>query len=104
MFNVHETTGEFPDWVAALPAIPSDMDIAHAKKMLINMFGDVFSTTGELRAMKGEPMKIHLKPGSKPFSLTAARQVPFALRDKVKAKIEEMCNRGIIEKLGDVPT
>ena len=43
-----------------------------------------------LKVMKGDPMKIHLNDKYEPFRINAARTIPHAYRDKVKAKLDEL--------------
>lgn len=53
-------------------------------------FKDVFESSEELKPMKGEPMKIHLKNEYTPFALHASRNIPFAWRDDVKDQLDNM--------------
>ena len=46
--------------------------------------------------MSGDPMVIHLEEGAVPFSITTARQIPFAAREDIKKQLEEMEESGII--------
>ena len=57
---------------------------------MLTEFEDVFEDKDQLRVMKGPPMKIHLKNDYEPYRITAARPIPFAQRDKVKKKLEDM--------------
>ena len=75
------------------------------KDKLLSEFSDVFNDNDEtLKEMKGPPMKIHLQENNEPFRITAARPIPFALREKVKNKLDDMVNKSIIRPVGDVPT
>ena len=56
----------------------------------MNEFEDVFADNHTLKPMKGDPMKIHLQNDYEPYRISAARQVPFAYREKVKDKLDEM--------------
>ena len=87
-----------------IPDTPSASDIARIKKRLLSDFADVFSESDELKPMRGDPMKIHVREDAVPFALTTARQVPFALREQVKEEIDKMLAKGIIERVGDVAT
>ena len=51
--------------------------------------------------MKGEPVKIHLKEGAKPFHCNTARRVPVPLLPKVKNELERMENAGVIQKISE---
>ncbi|RWS08042.1 uncharacterized protein B4U80_05359, partial [Leptotrombidium deliense] len=44
--------------------------------------------------------KIQLKDGAKP-RIVATRRIPVALRDKVKAALDELEAKGIIEKVNE---
>ena len=60
------------------------------KQKLLNEFNDVFDDNTTLKPMSGPAMKIHLKEENEPFRITAARPIPFAQRDQVKSKLDEM--------------
>jgi len=49
-------------------------------------------------------MVIHVQTGAVPSCLHAARSVPFAWRDEVRAQLESMEHQGIIQRLGDEPS
>ena len=51
--------------------------------------------------MKGEPVKIHLKEGAKPFHCNTARRVPVPLLAKLKYELERVENAGVIEKVSE---
>ena len=51
--------------------------------------------------MKGEPVKIHLKEGAKPFHCSTARRVPVPQLPKVKNELERMENAGVIQKISE---
>ncbi|GBL75327.1 Uncharacterized protein K02A2.6, partial [Araneus ventricosus] len=61
---------------------------------IINEFHDVFSGIGKLNKV----VKIHLKDNYAP-SVAAARKIPLALHDKVKAELNRMENMGVITKV-----
>ena len=47
-------------------------------------------------------MKIHILSDPCPFRLYAARVIPFAWRDDIKAQIVTMVQQSVIEPLGDL--
>ena len=87
-----------------LPDHPSAEDIQRIKQQLLESYADVFATDSILKPMSGDPVKIHLDENAQPFALTAARQVPFAMRQSVKEEIQKLLNKEIIERVGDEPT
>ena len=56
-----------------------------------------------LRTLAGPAMKIHILSDACPFRLNAARVIPFAWRDDIKAQIATMVRQSVIEPLGDLP-
>ena len=58
-------------------------------------FPKAFSGLGTL----GGPYTIKLKEGAKPYALYAPRNIPFALRDKVRTELEHMERIGVIKKV-----
>ena len=54
--------------------------------------------------MKGNPMKIHIKPDVKviPLNVCSPRKTPIAKMDEAKKKIESDLKLGIIEKVDRV--
>ena len=60
--------------------------------------------TDRLDPMNSPPMKITLKEGSVPHALHVARTIPFAYREQVKSELDDMVDKNVIEKVGDVPT
>ena len=87
-----------------VPNEPPSDEITKVKKELLQEFADVFTCKEELQAMEGEPMKIHLKDGAKPFALYGAREIAFAHRAQVKEELDKMVKRGVIEPVGDEPS
>ena len=51
--------------------------------------------------MKGEPVKIHLKEGARPFHFNTAHGVPVPLLPKVKNELERMENADVIQKTSE---
>ena len=107
-----ETPEVWPDrqeWILTLPEeTPGPEIMKMVEDKLHEIYAEIFNDSEELKPMTGhevgEPMRIILKSDAKPFAVNAPRQIPYALRDKVKEALQYMVERGIIEKLGDVPT
>ncbi|TRY63155.1 hypothetical protein TCAL_08233, partial [Tigriopus californicus] len=90
------SSGEvWPDrhiWIQTLSdspeLLPDHTAFSVVDRKLRSVYADVFDDSVELRPMcgpvVGEPMRITLKDGYKPFAIHAARQVPYALQDKRK--------------------
>ena len=71
----------------------------------IAAFPEVFHEPDEdkygLKIMKGEPMKIQLKPGPiKPIAIHAARKIPYAFEELAKEELKKLEALGIIEFCG----
>ncbi|KAK3085333.1 hypothetical protein FSP39_001659 [Pinctada imbricata] len=49
--------------------------------------------------MKGEPVKIELRPEVPPYCVTTARRIPFPLMPKVKDELDRLERNGIIRKI-----
>jgi hypothetical protein len=81
------------------------LDLVKSKvSHLFQKYPAVFDSVSVLRAMKGQPMKIHLKDENvKPTHMTTARSIPFAFREKAENEIQYMIKSGIIERV-DEPT
>ena len=47
----------------------------------------------------GKPMKIHLKPGTKPYCCKKPTMVPMHYRDQVKADLEADVKKGVLERV-----
>lgn len=62
---------------------------------------DEVSTFGGVGTLKGNPVKIILKDGAQPYSVTAPRRVPIPLLPKVEEELKRMESMGIIEKVVD---
>ena len=63
-------------------------------------FSEVFTGVGKL---KNYVLKLHLNESVKPAA-QKVRRIPFGLRDKVDAKLDELLNLDIIEQVEDTPT
>ena len=74
---------------------PEATRAAHAAA-LVSYFPRVFGQDSTLRVMDGGPMVIELRPDATPTSVTAARPIPFAWREAVKAQLDDLLQRGII--------
>ncbi len=61
----------------------------------------VFNEDGPLRTMKGNPMRIHIKPDVKviPLNVCTPRKTPIAYMDEAKKIIESDLKLGIICEL-----
>ena len=68
-------------------------------ELIREAFPSVFDTSSTLKSMKGEPMRIPLNDDAVPFSLSTARNIPYGWRDKVKNKLEQMVENGIISEV-----
>ena len=64
---------------------------------LCDEYSDLFEEK-ELREMKCEPFKIHLKENAKPFAVSVARNVSQPLRKPVKKELKWMEKMGIISR------
>jgi len=84
--------------------ISNERDAKSKLTKMIKEFDRVFNEDGPLRTMKGDPMKIHIKPDVKviPLNVCTPRKTPIAYMDEVKKKIESDLQLGIIEKVDGV--
>ena len=98
--HVHRCT-EFPLTEATPPAEARDYFVRNFPDVLVSK-DDL--KTAPLQPMKGDPMKIHLKPDATPFALNTPRQIPYAFRDAVKDELQSMVDQGIIKQCGDEPS
>lgn len=64
---------------------------------IIREFADVFSPRDE--PMKAAPLHITLKEGAKPTFVKGSFGVPLALKDQLKAELEEQKENGIIRRV-----
>lgn len=54
---------------------------------LIQHIGEV-SVYGDIRLLKGDPVKINLKDNAKPYSVVVPHRIPIPLLSKVEAELE----------------
>ena len=64
---------------------------------LVHEFPTVFD--GQVKTMKGECFKIHLKEEARPFCVTAPRTIPYAYRGKVQQEPHTLESQGIIQQI-----
>ena len=98
--------GEWPKQVAsiqleqpttpALPINPSKSDIDKICSDLLAELTDVFATDS-LEPMTGPATYIQLQPDATASCIYTARLIPYAFRDQVKTKLDDMVANGIIE-------
>jgi transposase InsO family protein len=62
---------------------------------LVELFDDVFQD-GEIKPMKGKPMKIHLEGEVKPTRVLTARQIPVHLRESAAEIVKITLDSGVI--------
>jgi hypothetical protein len=84
--------------------IGNERDAKSRLNKMIKEFDRVFNEDGLLRTMKGDPMKIHIKPDVKviPLNVCTPRKTPIAYMDEAKKKIESDLQLDIIEKVDGV--
>ena len=61
---------------------------------LINQFPSIFDN--KVKPMKGEQFHIALIDNVKPFGVKTSRNIPYAYREKLKAKLQSLEEQGII--------
>ena len=66
---------------------------------LVAEFSDIFDDGKTLKPMRCDPIKIELREDAVPFAMCYPRSIPHAVLPKVEAAINDMIERGIIEKV-----
>ena len=91
-----------PRWIpktagAASRGIPTLSERqAHFSEMK-SAFSRVFDTSAPLREMSGGLMKIELTEDAVPVAVRTPRAIPFAWREEVRAQLDELVQKGVIE-------
>ena len=88
---------DFPKQISTNAISSGEAEVS--KENLIDEFSDVFDTEIGLKTMNGDPMKIEMESNAVPFAIHAARAIPFAYREKVKEKLDQMEKDGIIKSM-----
>ena len=81
--------------IKSLQLLQKIYSVSSLQQNIRERFPKVFSGLGTL----GDPYTIKLKEGAKPYALYAPRNIPFALRDKVRTELEKMERMGVIKKV-----
>ncbi|KAK3855471.1 hypothetical protein Pcinc_038132 [Petrolisthes cinctipes] len=82
---------------------PAPQQRAEHAAAVIKAFPRVFGKDDMLREMVGGPMHIELTDDARPFSVTAPRIIPYSWREEIKQQLDDLLDKGIIEKV-DYPT
>ncbi|KAK3875322.1 hypothetical protein Pcinc_019804 [Petrolisthes cinctipes] len=82
---------------------PTPQQRAEHAAAVIKAFPRVFGKDDMLREMVGGPMHIELTDDARPFSVTAPRIIPYSWREEIKQQLDDLLDKGIIEKV-DYPT
>lgn len=84
---------------ASVYVIENDSDslLSRSTATALNLVQRVNSVT--FAAVKCKPVKIKIKDGTQPYSITTARRVPIPLQEKVKKELQRMKEDGIIEEI-----
>ena len=78
---------------------PSVATKTEHERILKATFRSVFSSDGELKTMRGKPMRIELTENAIPFAMTTARSIPYAWIEQVKSKLKDMKDKNIIREV-----
>ena len=73
------------------------------KAALVALFPRVFGKSDTLREMYGRPMHIQLTDDAQPFSVTAARAIPYSWRGEIKRQLDDLLAKDVIAVV-DYPT
>eukprot|EP00094_Tigriopus_californicus_P010955 TCALIF_10569-PA protein Name:"Similar to gag-pol Gag-Pol polyprotein (Walleye dermal sarcoma virus)" AED:0.25 eAED:0.27 QI:80/0/0/1/0/0/8/0/1134 len=75
------------------------------RRFLMEEFQDVFDSSSSFKVIKGDPIKIHLKPSkdTKPLHVTTTRPIPYHFREETEKELAYMDRMGITED-ADEPT
>ena len=90
------------DWPQQIARVSSTSppDPESVRASLLAEFADVFDDTA-LKPMHGDPMDIVLEENAVPFRSHCARSIAYAYRDQVKAQLDDMVSKGIIEPVSE---
>ena len=83
-----------------LPASPSEFEASAIRSAILESYADVFDQS-VLRCMDGPEMNIELTDDAVPSYVSGARPIPFAMRDEVKAMLDDQVARGIIAPVSE---
>ncbi|QQP39119.1 Transposon Tf2-6 polyprotein [Caligus rogercresseyi] len=97
-----------PDEGNGVDMLLKSQSAASIREQLFQEFPEVFPPDDEvlpLKPMKGPPMKIELLPGTSPIRRYRCNTIPLHWQDKVKAHLETMVQKQIIERVpqGEAP-
>ena len=89
------------EMIKRIPNEPISEERAPIKEKMVDICSDVFQSQNEktLKPMIREPMKIHLGEDVIPYVMTAARQIPFALRDQIVKSYQRSCRVRVLGHL-----
>lgn len=95
-----------PNWPVQVFHVTSSLtaeDLSHIQKELISKFADIFNSE-HLKPMHGPAMNIVLQPDTQPYHIHGMCAIPFAFREQIKAQLDDMLNKGIIEMVSEPST
>ena len=72
---------------------------AEMKARIMKKFPGAFDKPGELRVMKGPPMKITLKEGAIPYKCPTARAIALHQSAEAERELQKYLDSGVIEKV-----
>jgi len=81
--------------------VQSQVDNLLSREMSVqlNLVQRVDAATSTFSEVKCKPIKIKLREGAVPYSVTTARRVPIPLHEKVKKELQRMKDCGVIEEI-----